>query len=60
MQESLADQMMPMVLSKLQEKLPGKMTEKMAEKGLVCDIVVKSENEEALYFFQQTNPEPVE
>lgn len=42
------------------EKLPGKMTEKMAEKGLVCDIVVKSENEEALYFFQQTNPEPVE
>lgn len=47
--------MMPMVLSKLQEMLPIKMTEKMAEKGLVCDIVVKSEGEEALYFFQQTN-----
>jgi hypothetical protein len=50
--------MMPMVLSKLQEKLPVKMTEKMAAKGLVCDIVVKSESEEALYFFQQTNQEP--
>lgn len=58
--ESLADRMMPMVLSKLQEKLPNKMTEKMGEKGLVCDITVKSESDEALYFFQQTNPESEE
>jgi hypothetical protein len=58
--DSLASQMMPMVLAKLQEKLPEKMASKMAEKGLVCDIVVKSESDEALYFFKQTNPEAVE
>lgn len=58
--ESLADQMLPMIVSKLQAKLPEKMTEKMAEKGLVCDIVVKSEADEALYFFNQTNPEAIE
>lgn len=55
--ESLVGQMMPLVLAKLQAKLPEKMAEKMAEKGLVCDIVVQSETEEALYFFEQTNPE---
>lgn len=58
--ETLSDKMMPLVLAKLQEKLPEKMTEKMTEKGLLCDIVVKSENEEALYFFQQMNIETVE
>lgn len=53
--DSLADQMMPMVISKIQEKLPVKMKEKMMEKGLVADIVVKSEGEEASYFFKQMN-----
>lgn len=58
--ESMQDKVLPLILSKIQSKLPEKMTEKMAEKGLMCDIVVKSEADEALYFFQQTNPETVD
>jgi hypothetical protein len=56
----MQDKVLPLILSKIQSKLPEKMTEKMAEKGLMCDIVVKSEADEALYFFQQTNPETVD
>jgi hypothetical protein len=42
---------MPLLCSKLQQKLPDTLKEKFAEKGVIVDVVVKTEAEEAAYFF---------
>ncbi len=42
---------LPMICNKLQEVMPDKMQEKMAEKGLKCDVAVKSDAERADFFF---------
>ena len=42
---------LPMICNKLQETMPEKMQEKMGEKGLKCDILVKSDAEQADFYF---------
>eukprot|EP00602_Paraphysomonas_sp_CaronLab_P010384 CAMPEP_0185024590 /NCGR_PEP_ID=MMETSP1103-20130426/7725_1 /TAXON_ID=36769 /ORGANISM="Paraphysomonas bandaiensis, Strain Caron Lab Isolate" /LENGTH=157 /DNA_ID=CAMNT_0027557605 /DNA_START=264 /DNA_END=737 /DNA_ORIENTATION=+ len=50
-QDSLSTQILPLLCSKIQKKLPDTMREKFASKGLTMDITVKTESEEAEYFF---------
>lgn len=49
--DSLGESILPMICSKIQEKLPIKMKEVFDEKGLNCEITVKSDAEEAEFFF---------
>lgn len=46
-----AESILPMIASKIQEKLPEKMSEQFEQKGLKCTITVKPENEQADYFY---------
>ena len=49
--ETLGTTILPLICNKIQEKLPAIIQEKLMEKGLVAEIIVKSEAEEASYFF---------
>lgn len=49
--DSLEEKMIPAICSKIQDKLPMKMKEAFDVKGLQCDITVKSDSEEADFFF---------
>lgn len=50
--DTVGSTILPLVCNKIQQKLPETIKEKFAEKGLVVDIAVKSESEEASYFFE--------
>lgn len=49
--DTVGSTILPLVCNKIQEKLPDAIKEKFAEKGLIVDIAVKSDSEEASYFF---------
>ena len=49
--DSLSDSIVPIICSKIQDKLPVKLKETFEEKGLHCDITVKPDSEEAEFFF---------
>lgn len=53
--DTVGTTILPLICSKLQQKLPDTLKEKFSEKGLVVDIKVKSETEEAAYFFELLN-----
>lgn len=50
-QDMLGKSIVPVIVNKMEEKIPEKVREKFEEKGMDCDIVVKSEGSEADYFF---------
>jgi hypothetical protein len=47
----LGRNIVPVMVAKMEEKIPEKVREKFAEKGMDCDIVVRSEADELDYFF---------
>jgi hypothetical protein len=48
--------MLPLIASTLESKLPVKMQEQFDQKGLQCDIVCKTEADQAGYFFESLLP----
>jgi hypothetical protein len=49
--DSLSEQALPLISSEIQEKLTEKMKEEFEKKGLVADIIVRSEQDQSDWFF---------
>jgi hypothetical protein len=49
--EFLTLEALPFIVKQLQAGLPDKMKEDMREKGLICDVLIQSEEEQATYFY---------
>jgi hypothetical protein len=48
--------MLPLIASTLESKLPVKMQEQFDQKGLRCDVVCKTEADQAEFFFASLLP----
>jgi hypothetical protein len=53
--QALADDMIPLLCQKMQELMPAKMESVLREQGVKCHCEVKSEDDEAHYFFDMVD-----
>ena len=49
--EKISNGIIPIICSKLQEKMPASMQDKMEERGLKCEVEIRSDTEQADFFF---------
>jgi hypothetical protein len=52
MKHSLESRVIPMVCSKLEEDLPRRIGEELVSKGMKCELIVKSTDDQAKFFFE--------